>query len=110
MNTINNFSFVNFGASIPLSKYKGPVLKLTAKDKKQILLLEKQITDKEADAYKLTNILSKKMYQNERDYYSYKLSVVEFDIEVLREAIRSIKINRFNKQKAKQSKKLDTNI
>ena len=93
---------------VSLSKYKGPILKLTQKDKAEIakLIEGKTLITFELDKIrerlkKNTNTITKEWRQ---------LTIVESkllgEIDIIDERIREIKINRLNIQKEKLNKKV----
>ena len=84
---------------IPKSEYKGPVLKLTEKDKNKIDHFQKEIAKYELEAIKLSEILSRKMSTYERDYYSGIALHIENIISSLKDEIRKIKIFRITQQR-----------
>ena len=95
-----------FQGFIPLSEYKGPILKLTKKDKELIAhyvheksLIELEIMQLRSvyDSYKIHNIDS--------DWYSDKVGELIFRKDNLDKLINEVKVNRINKQKLAASKK-----
>ncbi len=103
MKISNNYSYrpIQFAGKIPLNQYKGPTLKLTEDDLNKIAKLQEAISHFEIERYNLRkymdspNFLAARIY-----YYTEKLGQLDFQISELRDAIREIKINRFNQQKS----------
>ena len=83
---------------IPASEYKGPVLELTHDDMKQIEALQKEIKENEITSYKLESCLLKAKTENLIRYYREKLGEIDFNTNILKDKIRQIKIDRFQKQ------------
>ncbi len=83
----------------PISEYKGPILKLTQKDKEEIAKCQKSIASLECDVYDI----NKKLCQSgltfgQKEYFYQKLMHLDYHIGILKDAIRDIKINRLQKQ------------
>ena len=99
---IYNIKPISFKADnrrlVPLSDYKGPILKLSAKDKERINILQKQITEKELDLYKL-NLCKKQSSNNKNLYYYYcsKILDIHTEISYLLKKIKEIKVSRLEK-------------
>lgn len=95
----------------PLKDYKGIILKLTDADKQRIEQFQKAITQYTFElmqidkAYKKTSSGSPKS-----TFLTDEIIRIQHRINMAHEAIRQIKINRFNEQKAKLGQNLDTNI
>lgn len=89
----------------PLKEHAGAVLKLTTKDKKEISKIQASITELECDLYDVRKAMNKDNNSNRLDYFWNKIDTLEYRISGLRELIRDIKINRFNKQKSKLNQK-----
>lgn len=90
----------------PISEYKGPILKLNVKEKKQILEINKKIANLELELQKLKELNSKtKTITPQKDFYNDAMHNLTNLIDELRNAIKEIKIQRLNKQKAKLAKK-----
>ena len=95
-------SYQNFNGLIPLSKYKGPILKLTKKEQAEIdaiqdelgkLILEKKsILD-----YTSSNNCSVTLYHK----LESQIYVIDEKIKFLKAKIQEIKINRITKQRSK---------
>lgn len=106
VNMQNNYA-QSFGALVPLSKYKGPLLDLTAHDKEQIANIQKQITALECNVYEYSTLhKSKKRTSDvqERVYNGY-CNYVANEIEALRKKIVEIKKHRLKIQNAIKSGK-----
>lgn len=89
----------------PLSKYKGPILKLTDSEKAQIADMEKKIAEYELEISKLASIdQGFKIITSQSVYYCDQINHLEWIIDNMREAIREIKINRLNIQKSQLNK------
>jgi hypothetical protein len=104
INFVNNQS-LNFSGYLPLSKYKGILLKLTESDKEHIASLQKQITDLECNMYEYSSLhTSKKRTSDiqERNYKAY-CKYVQATINSLRDKIKETKVHRLKIQKAIQS-------
>lgn len=105
---INEISNPIFTAKklVPLSEYKGPVLKLTKAEKAKISDLLEQRTQLSFDLDKVRKILEKNSKTITRQWQH--LSIVDFklhcEIERIDKLIKEIKTNRLNKQKAKMVK------
>lgn len=84
----------------PLSGYDGKLLKLTKGDKTKIAGYESQIAQYECDILDLRKKITLGMIL-QTDYWQRKIDLYQFRIDSLRELIREIKINRFNRQKSK---------
>jgi len=96
--------------AIPRKDYKGPVLKLTKKDKEQIAGIEKNITGYHCELTKLEAIVNKLPHCFKREFYETKISELWALIEAGEAFIRQIKITRHNKQVARAAKKLNVNV
>lgn len=86
----------------PLSEYSGVILRLTAKEKKEISDLKAAIARLECDLYDLHKNVKTRMPQTKLNYFWNKIIVCEVKIDTLKATIREIMVNRLNKQKAKQ--------
>ena len=86
----------------PLSEYSGVILRLTAKEKKEISELRASIAKLECDLYDLHKNVKTRMPQTKLDYFWNKIIVCEGKIDTLKETIREIMVNRLNIQKAKK--------
>lgn len=93
------------GKLIPLNEYKGPILKLTKTDKAKIAQLQEKLNDADYELAKI-NDLYKKNYRNSsnRNYFEGIIGKLEATIDELKTAIKEIKINRIQKQRARQNK------
>lgn len=104
---------ITFGANrklIPLSQYKGVILKLTSQDKEKIAVYEKKIAEITIECIKLKNLVKKCTHNHDlHEYYSNRISYLEWCIRDLRAAIFEIKADRMKKQTA-EVRKLDTTI
>ena len=102
MNLSVNSYGLNFGGAkklIPLSKYKGPILKLTEADKAEISRCRQRLADLELNLHKLEAQEKKSTSTRESYYYFDEIQKYLFDIDTLRTRIENIKIARLNKQK-----------
>lgn len=86
----------------PLSEYSGVILRLTAKEKKEISDLKAAIARLECDLYDLHKNVKTRMPQTKLNYFWNKIIVCEGKIDTLKATNREIMVNRLNKQKAKQ--------
>ena len=83
----------------PVSEYKGPILKLTQKDKEEIAKCQKAIASLECDVYDIDKRLCQSsLTSGQKEYFYQKLIHLDYHIERLKDAIRDIKINRLQKQ------------
>lgn len=105
----NNITFSANRKLIPLSQYKGVILKLTRQDKEKIAIYEKKIAEFIIECVKLTNLLKKYAHHPIYEYYDNQIFHLECCIQDLRAAIAKIKADRMKKQMAK-ARKLDTTI
>lgn len=96
---INPTSNQMFTAVIPKSQYKGPILKLTAKDKERIAKLMDQKTEYEFELNAIDRLLDKKKTIIESSGLLYRRGIIEGYIAKLEEAIKEVKVNRLEKQK-----------
>ena len=86
---------------VPLSQYKGPVLKLTKGDKEKIAALEDSIASLEIELYKLSKYQRKKISEKQKFMSDSAQMHLDAEISLLRQEIQDIKMNRLNKQRAK---------
>ena len=91
---------------IPLSEYKGVVLKLTAGDKKKIAEIQAYRATLETDLYKLLDFFRRKKISPDDSIMIDKLSA---HINSCDREIATIKQERLNKQIAKMNK-LDVTV
>ena len=95
-------SYTNFQAKVPLSEYKGPVLKLTKPDIKKIDKLKNTRFQYEMELIDIDKLLAnKKISVAQYNFLMNKKAKIEAYIEDIILAIREIKINRLNIQKSK---------
>ena len=94
---------VTFKGYVPLSEYKGTILKLTKKDKEEIAKLQKIINEYEADIYENKRNKSLKKKCTERDEFGFFIRHTKTGekIDTLRNKISEIKKNRLQKQQEK---------
>ena len=93
-------SNVQFRGMVPVKDYKGPVLKLTEDDIEKINKLQNSISQLEFEIYGINKLFEyKKLTPNELNFYYNKLDILEFQIKLLKDSIRQIKIDRLNIQK-----------
>lgn len=104
---MNNVS-VSFRGLVPLNEYNGTILKLTKKDKKAISILQKAISDYEADCYENIRHKSLKKTWTEKDSIAYFIRGIKNSetIEQLQKEIAQIKQNRLQKQQEKAKRLL----
>ncbi len=103
---INPISYTNFQAKVPLSEYKGPVLKLTKPDIKKIDKLKNTRFQYEMELIDIDKLLAnKKISVAQYNFLMNKKAKIEAYIEDIILAIREIKINRLNIQKSKLTNK-----
>ncbi len=103
MKILQNSNYVVTKGLKPISEYKGPILKLTKKEKSQISIIESKISELEIELIKLDKTWKniKKPSDIQQDYYSYKIYSINNWIESLRKSIKEIKMKRLEKQKEK---------
>ena len=85
---------------IPLSQYKGPVLKLTKTDKEKIAVLENSIAALEIELYSISKYQRKKISEKQKFLSDSAQMHLDARIRLLRQEIQDIKMNRLNKQRA----------
>jgi len=107
MNITTNQRPVSYTGFIPLSDYKGVILKLTSKDKAKIELLQKEKAQYilEQDKLRCINASSKHMSEGMSIYMCDNILKLETKIEDINNEIRRIKANRLAKQKARSEKR-----
>ena len=98
---INPIANTNFKAKIPLSEYRGVILKLTPKDKKKIAELGSKKADLELELHSIERLLEKKKTIIESSSLFYRREKILGEISTLEQMIKDIKISRLEKQKAK---------
>ena len=92
----------NFKARVPLSEYKGPILKLTKPDIKKIDKLKDVRFQYEMELIDIEKLLAnKKISTAQFNFLMNKKMKIEHSIEDIISAIKEIKINRLNIQKSK---------
>ena len=90
---INPISYTNFQAKVPLSEYKGPVLKLTKPDLKKIDKLKNTRFQYEMELIDIDKLLAnKKISVAQYNFLMNKKAKIEAYIEDIILAIREIKI------------------
>ena len=100
---ISPTGFQNFKAStparklVPLSEYKGPVLKLTEADKEKIAEIRDFIIKLEMEIFKLERYHKFAKYTNK--VYDDIICTLKHGIEAASEEIREIKIARMQQQR-----------
>ncbi len=108
-NTLNNQSFGK--KLVPLSKYKGPILELTEKEKTEIAKLSKELSKWKIE---LVNTMSKKerYYAAPKSYSKYerKIERCENYIKFYQKSIDKIKQNRLNVQKEALGQKVNIQV
>ena len=96
----------NFRGLIPLSEYKGPILKLTNKEKELIAHYTQEKSLIELEIMKLRSVYDNyKIHNVDSDWYEDKMGSLVLQRDHLPDLIREIKVNRLNKQKLSSSKK-----
>lgn len=99
MNTITNYKNIQFGALIPLNKYKGSLLKLTEEDKIKIGKLQEAINKIDFELYQILKLFeNKQINDNNFEYYANKRLILLSQLQKLQSEIKKIKINRFKIQ------------
>ena len=93
-----------FTALVPKSEYKGPILKLTAKDKEKISKLVSQKSELLFEINFLEKMLNKKKTLVESSNLLNRIGTLEFRIKEIDETIKSIKTTRLEKQQGKLKK------
>lgn len=96
-----NTNPVAMGTKIPLSEYKGVILKLTAGDKKKIAEIQKDRTNTEIELYKLLNFFKRNKICPD---YSIRIDKLSAHINSCNREIAAIKRQRLEKQIAKMNK------
>ena len=92
----------NFKAKVPLSEYKGPILKLTKPDIKKIDKLKDVKFQYEMELIDVEKLLaSKKISTAQFNFLMNKKNKIEHLIQDIIDTIKEIKINRLNIQKSK---------
>jgi TolA-binding protein len=93
------------GKLTPLNEYKGPILKLTKADKKEIAILQKEIIEAETKIYDLKKSFKENQYSKIQDWYAQSIGFLEQRIVALKSNIKEIKVQRLKMQKGEN---LDT--
>ena len=96
----------SFKGFIPLSEYKGPILKLTKKEKELIAHYTHEKSLIELEMMRLSSVYGNyKIHNADSDWYEDKMGSLVLQRDKLADLINEIKINRLNKQKLSSSKK-----
>ena len=96
----------NFGGLIPLSEYKGSILKLTKKEKELIAHYAHEKSLIELEIMRLRSVYDNyKIHNVDSDWYEDKMGSLVLQRDHLADLINEIKVNRLNKQKLSSSKK-----
>ena len=96
----------NFRGLIPLSEYKGPILKLTKKEKELIAHYTQEKSLIELEIMRLRSVYDNyKIHNVDSDWYEDKMGSLVLQRDHLADLINEIKVNRLNKQKLSSSKK-----
>ena len=97
----------SFQALVPLSDYKGPILKLTKKDKEQIAEIQRQINQYTVDSYEHQRYRDLKKTWTEKDQFLYNIKGMSrsINIDLLLKKIEDIKLARLKKQQEAKNKK-----
>ncbi len=111
--SLNNTQTPTSKGLVPMSDFKGPVLKLTKKEKERIAKLEQAILDNEHELYLMSRYRDLKQNWTEKDQYVYSFGGLGYELNIkrLKSEIQRIKLNRINKQRENATKKaanLDT--
>lgn len=92
-------SNIQFRGMVPLKDYKGPILKLTQAEIKNINVLQENINMMEIELYNLDKKYAGKHLTTEIfQFYAGKWDSLNTEIKSLKEMIRNIKINRLKEQ------------
>ena len=95
-----------FQGYIPLSEYKGPILKLTKKDKELIAHYIQEKSFIELEIMKLRSVYDNyKIHNIDSEWYSNKMGSLILQRDNIDKLIQEVKINRINKQKLASKKK-----
>lgn len=95
----------------PLKGYKGITLKLTDADNQRIEQFQKAITQYTFELMQIEKAYDKTSSGSPKSNFLTDERIrIQHRINMAHEAIRQIKIARFNEQKTKLGKNLDTNI
>ncbi len=101
MQITSNMIDIQFKGLVPIKKYKGPLLKLTAQEKDRIACLQEHINQMEFELYHLSKRYEGKHLRTEIfDNFMEKKFKLMVRIKQLKDVIRNIKINRLNIQKS----------
>ena len=76
---------------------------MTESDKKKIKLYQNKISQMELDLAKFHSLLKRQFTSSNCNYYYDKITCCEYQISVLKDLIREIKLKRFNEQKKSQN-------
>ena len=96
----------NFRGLIPLSEYKGPILKLTKKEKELIAHYAHEKSLIELEIMRLRSVYDNyKIHNVDSDWYEDKMGSLVLQRGHLADLINEIKVNRLNKQKLSSPKK-----
>lgn len=96
----NNVSFAQSPKMVPISSYKGTILKLTKSDKEKIKALQVKRANFELDLNCVQNLLSKiKITTRESARLFHRSVEIEGNIAIIDDLIKEIKINRLLEQK-----------
>ena len=91
---------MSFKALVPIEQYKGTILKLTKNEKEKIAKYEHQIGALELERIHIINRSLKTRHNAPlENYYSSRLLKLESQIEILKDMIKKIKLDRLSKQK-----------
>lgn len=106
VNFQSKYVMINGKKYIPISEHKGPVLKLTKAEEKKVVELREQIADAEIKYFKLAGIYAHNINaMNKRDYKDNVFCNLRFLIENLKNEIKEIQQQRYEKQLAKAAAK-----
>ena len=100
---INSLNTISYTGLVKRADYKGPILKLTKKEQKEISNLRKAIAEYELQLYEDQKNRSFKKAWTEKDQYLYNENGFSIDVKIekLLDRIEEIKRNRINIQREK---------
>ena len=103
-----NFKAIQTKKLIPLSEYKGPILKLTTKESQQVKLLEDEINRLNIECYHIIRTLNinKNLTGYQKDMSRYRLCHLTESINSIKSQINDIKKSRYASQMQKFKNKL----
>lgn len=95
-------SYQNFNAYIPLSEFKGPILKLTEAEVIKVASIESEIGKLILEKDSILSYCSRSKNMSVKLFHncSTQIHLIDTKIEFLRKQIKDIKINRITQQRA----------